>query len=76
MPFVEDVVNQEIIKGVGGPAQEALQCRNCGKTEAKNGGVLKKCMRCLKVRYCSAECQKKDWKKHRMECEEAGDYQT
>jgi len=46
-------------------------CRNCGAKEAKSGGALKKCMRCLEAKYCSAECQKKDWKKHRMECEEA-----
>jgi len=46
-------------------------CRCCGRTDAKpGGGPLKKCMRCLQVKYCSAECQKKDWKKHRMECEE------
>ncbi|TPX18253.1 uncharacterized protein E0L32_002762 [Thyridium curvatum] len=46
-------------------------CWTCRAKEAKGGGSLKKCMRCLKARYCSAECQKKDWRKHRMECEEA-----
>lgn len=80
VPFVEDVVNSELMKGAfnaSSAAQDAktLRCRTCGKTEAKGGGMLKKCMRCLKVRYCSAECQKKDWKKHRMECEEAEEYQ-
>lgn len=54
--------------------ETVLRCRSCGVVEAKGGGALKKCMRCLKVRYCSTECQKKDWKKHRMECEEAGKY--
>lgn len=75
VPFVEDVINPELIKNffgasAAGRRDETLRCRNCGQTEAKGGGALKKCMRCLKVRYCSAECQKKDWKKHRMECEE------
>lgn len=79
VPFVEDVINSELMKGAFNTSSSAqgantLRCRTCGKTEAKGGGTLKKCMRCLKVRYCSAECQKKDWKKHRMECEEAEEY--
>ena len=45
-------------------------CRCCGRAD----GPLKKCMRCLKVKYCSAECQRKDWKKHKMECTEAEEY--
>lgn len=76
MPFVEDVVDPDMEEsmsnlGLGVQGDETLRCRNCGDVEAKGGGALKKCMRCLKVRYCSAECQKKDWKKHRMECSEA-----
>lgn len=47
------------------------RCRSCGKTRAEDGGALKKCMRCLEVKYCSATCQKKDWKTHRGECKEA-----
>lgn len=79
VPFVEDVVDPGLAKAfpsavAGLRGDEVLRCRNCGKTEAKGGGSLKKCLRCLKVRYCSAECQKKDWKKHRMECEEAKEY--
>lgn len=76
MPFVEDVIDPSMDEGMsklglGVQGDETLRCRNCGDVEAKGGGALKKCMRCLKVRYCSAECQKKDWKKHRMECSEA-----
>ncbi|POS75051.1 MYND finger [Diaporthe helianthi] len=75
VPFVEDIIDDSMVgasSGLGMNVQgdETLRCRNCGDMEAKDGGPLKKCMRCLKVRYCSAECQKKDWKKHRMECGE------
>lgn len=74
MPFVEDVVDPDMAEGMsnlGVQGDETLRCRNCGDVEAKGGGALKKCMRCQRVRYCSAECQKKDWKKHRMECKQA-----
>jgi hypothetical protein len=29
---------------------------------------LKKCGNCLKIYYCSLECQKKDWQRHKIEC--------
>ena len=29
-----------------------------------------KCSRCLTIQYCSKECQKKDWKVHRNNCED------
>ncbi|KAI5863942.1 hypothetical protein GGS23DRAFT_604876 [Durotheca rogersii] len=37
--------------------------------DGKGGGRLLKCTRCKEAMYCSPECQRKDWKKHRMECE-------
>ncbi|ROW03721.1 hypothetical protein VMCG_05334 [Cytospora schulzeri] len=78
VPFVEEVIDPDMAKALSGSSRnmtvlgdQTPSCRNCGSLEAKGGGLLKKCMRCLKARYCSTECQKKDWKKHRMECEEA-----
>ena len=32
----------------------------------KSGGG--KCKRCNKITYCSRECQRKDWKRHRVSC--------
>lgn len=70
VPLVEDVVDTvDMAKGRGQLAATD-RCRRCRTTDAKDGGSLKKCMRCQVARYCSAECQKKDWKKHRMECME------
>lgn len=77
VPFVEDVIDPSMaenisMSGLSVQGDETLRCTNCGDTEAKGGGPLKKCARCKNAKYCSAECQKKDWKKHRMECGEAG----
>jgi hypothetical protein len=72
VPFVERVADLEkLAQGQRMSGKE--RCRNCGRTETPDGRALKKCLRCQKVKYCSGECQKKDWKKHRMECREAGE---
>ncbi|GJN82602.1 hypothetical protein PLIIFM63780_006144 [Purpureocillium lilacinum] len=70
VPFVEDVVDAAAMGSATSQMSEKERCRNCGRMEGKDGGPLKKCMRCQEAKYCSAECQKKDWKKHRMECKE------
>ena len=40
-----------------------LRCDVCG-----SGGKTKKCHACQVARYCSRECQKEAWKKHKKEC--------
>ena len=35
-----------------------------------NSNNLKQCSRCKATAYCSSSCQKKDWKKHKLECED------
>lgn len=41
----------------------------CCNTSKKNSqDPLMKCSRCKIAQYCSAECQKNDWKKHKSEC--------
>ena len=42
-------------------------CSNC-KHPPKEGGELKRCSRCHITRYCSVQCQKKDWDFHRFAC--------
>lgn len=38
------------------------------KSDQVAKAVLKKCARCEKVYYCSVECQRKDWARHKIEC--------
>jgi cytohesin len=40
------------------------ECEFCGCSSKR----VKACSKCMKVRYCSAECQKQDWKEHKKEC--------
>ena len=71
-PLVEDIVDTELLRAQGG--LEGLlreRCHACGATDndgGKGGGRLLKCIRCRAVAYCGKECQRADWKKHRMEC--------
>ncbi|KAK4040785.1 hypothetical protein C8A01DRAFT_15369 [Parachaetomium inaequale] len=72
--LVEELVDPELAKAVAedmvGGKLGVRRCRTCRVPETLEGVALRKCTRCLEAEYCSAECQKKDWKKHRMECEE------
>ncbi|KAL1745784.1 hypothetical protein HDZ31DRAFT_81668 [Schizophyllum fasciatum] len=42
-------------------------CRKCMRA-AEEGALLKICTGCRRIRYCSAECQKADWKAHKALC--------
>jgi len=48
-------------------APSQVGCRACGK----EGKALSVCSRCKKVKYCSRECQVKDWKRHKKDCTQA-----
>ncbi|TFB01188.1 hypothetical protein CCMA1212_007030 [Trichoderma ghanense] len=47
----------------------AASCQNCSKTQPEV--TLKKCAKCQSTLYCSRDCQKADWKKHRKDCSKA-----
>lgn len=41
----------------------ARHCDHCGAA-----GAIKLCSRCMRARYCGAECQRAKWKKHKACC--------
>jgi hypothetical protein len=44
-------------------------CRPCGKNPTQNPEIkFKRCGTCQTVYYCSRECQRNDWKKHKEIC--------
>ncbi|KAK3292980.1 uncharacterized protein B0H64DRAFT_327590 [Chaetomium fimeti] len=70
-PVLARAVAKDMGGGGGGGGGGVRRCRNCGRPERAGSVVVKKCTGCFVVEYCSAECQKKDWKRHRVECEAA-----
>ena len=41
-------------------------CSNCGRDNAS-----KACGRCMTQVYCSTECQRADWKRHKASCQKS-----
>jgi len=49
--------------------KKRMGCRCCEKDQEELSSRLSWCSRCHAVRYCSKECQEKDWKNyHKKEC--------
>lgn len=49
-------------------------CWSCEAETTKEGKALSTCGKCKKAKYCGIECQKKDWKEHKIAC--GGLYET
>ncbi|KAG1677460.1 hypothetical protein FOA52_001916 [Chlamydomonas sp. UWO 241] len=55
-----------------GPGGMPKQCATCFMSDEELGRPLLRCRRCTGKascpRYCDAECQRKDWPEHKLEC--------
>lgn len=60
VPYMDDLFNEGMLRRLQNV------CRQCKKEDTNSS--LKACGRCLLVKYCSSECQKKDWSKHKLIC--------
>ncbi|KAL6217173.1 hypothetical protein ACLB2K_010390 [Fragaria x ananassa] len=58
------IISQEPYVHVPNNSADNSKCDACFESSH-----LKKCSRCQVVYYCSATCQKSEWKLHRLECE-------
>jgi len=50
------------------PSHDFSMCLQCYSSTAPDGGPLKQCSRCRKVKYCCIEHQKLHWRKHKRDC--------
>jgi len=48
--------------------RDATPCAGCGAAKPDAATAFKFCAACKAVMYCSRECQKAHWKKHKREC--------
>ncbi len=46
---------------------QQIRCRHCSSESEK----LKKCSQCKLVSYCNNDCQKKDWVRHKVICNQS-----
>mgnify|MGYP003869434749 CR=1 FL=1 len=50
-------------------AKVVERCRFCNITRAQNDGKLLTCTACKSAHYCDRECQQRDWKHHKVDCQ-------
>lgn len=58
---------------LGSKPQRATSCLFCSKTSMDPKKELKRCSRCKRGTYCSPECQRVDFPRHKKECTPAED---
>ncbi|GAQ86141.1 hypothetical protein KFL_002720150 [Klebsormidium nitens] len=66
IPFSLNVPTQEFSE-MYRPPEMKPKCESCEKRE-QDGEKFKVCSKCKRVKYCSVECQKEDWKQHKKKC--------
>lgn len=66
VPFVEHNFEGKEMRKFGPLSADG--CRVCHKTKTADGMALLRCSRCHDAKYCSAQCQRSDWKDHKKVC--------
>jgi len=64
----ESLSMQQIMKTIKEAQLKTKFCNHCHNQESETL-KLSTCKRCKKVFYCNRECQKLDWKLHKIDCE-------
>lgn len=60
---------EEMVKENPGIIPSTLPSVTCGACLQKRSlHVMHKCSRCMRLFYCSIECQRKDWHVHKQSC--------
>ena len=69
MPAAASHANPALAAFLAGPRIQKA-CGMCGRTkvELPDGVELKRCGSCMKIAYCSTECQRAAWSLHKEEC--------
>jgi hypothetical protein len=52
----------------GKPVLRMTQCHGCHRNASPDEPRFKVCAGCRSLRYCSLECQRKDWAEHKGLC--------
>ena len=58
------------------PGVLTLCCAGCWLPPGAKQPPLKSCARCMGPRYCTPECQRDDWKRHKAECKRLCEVRT
>lgn len=62
-PSFQDIKTNNQNDAIAGNSGEVCMC--CGLEDSN----MKRCTKCKSVAYCSHECQRTDWKRHRLACQ-------
>jgi hypothetical protein len=69
--FIDEYETEVLGSGTDNKIGRAqLGCNNCSRVCRPDGRSLLQCSVCKFTCYCSAECQKKDWKAHKKVCKD------
>jgi len=60
--------DKDKIATADGTVSSETTCQFCKRSKTTEEKPFSGCSRCRSVQYCSSDCQKKDWKAHKLNC--------